>query len=124
PVSGSAVAPATDRGITGGGIPWMIASGSGSVDRQGDVSVTVQGLVLVKTGKNPIPMFEAVVSCVTPDGVMSVETTPFDATGGNSTINATVNLPHPCKDPVVFVGGTPPGSTFHWFAKSNAETDD
>ena len=121
PVTGAALGPATDRGIPGGGLPWAITSGRGSVDRQGHVSVTVTGVVLVVSGKNPITPFEAVVSCITPDGIMNVETGPSPANGaGDSTINATVDLPHPCKDPVVFVGGSPRGS-FIWFAKSNAE---
>jgi len=117
--------PATVRTIPGGGAPWAITSGTGSVDRQGHVSVNVTGLIVAPLGKNPIGTFEAVVSCNTPHGVMNVETTGFPATmpGGDSTINATVALPHPCKDPIVFVGGSPRGS-FIWFAMSNSEEDD
>ncbi len=121
PVSGPALGPATDRGIPGGGAPWSIVSGSGSVDRQGNVSVTVKGLIVVPLNSNPIGTFEAVVSCVTPDGIRNVQTTGFPAsTTGDSTINATVDLPHPCKSPEVFVGASPRG-TFIWFAKSNGE---
>jgi len=125
PITGSAVGAVNDRGITGGGAPWSIVSGSGSVDRQGDVSVTVTGLIVAPLGRNPIGTFEAVVSCVTPHGIVNVETSGFAATmpGGDSTINAKVALPHPCKDPEVFVGGSPRG-TFIWFARSNAEDDD
>jgi len=113
--------PTTERGIAGGSFAWSITSATGSVDRQGDVSVTVKGLIVTVLGFNPITRFQAVVSCVTPDGVFNVETGNFAATaGGDSTINATVDLPHPCKDPVVFVGGSP-GGTFIWFAKSNGE---
>ncbi len=122
-VSGTAeVGKVNDRGLLGGGAPWSIVSGIGSVDRQGHVSVTVKGLIVVPLGRNPISPFEAVVSCLTPDGVMNVETAGFPATkpGGDSTINATVDLPHPCKSPEVFVGGTP-GTTFLWFARSNGE---
>jgi hypothetical protein len=42
---------------------------------------------------------------------------------GDSTVTATVDLPHSCKDPVVFVGGSP-GGCFIWFAMSNAEDED
>ena len=82
--------------MLGGGAPWSIASGSGSVDRQGDVSVTVTGLIVVPRGANPIGTFEAVVSCMTPHGIVNVETPGFAATvpGGDSTINAKVALPH------------------------------
>jgi hypothetical protein len=113
--------PTTERGIAGGGLAWSITSATGSVDRQGDVSVTVKGLIVTVLGFNPITPFQAVVSCVTPHGVVNVETGNFAATAaGDSTINATVDLPHPCKDPVVFVGGSPRG-TFIWFAKTNGE---
>jgi|SRR5690242_11019613 len=111
--------PTTERTIPGGGAAWSITSATGSVDRQGDVSVTVHGLIVTVLGRNPIGTFEAVVSCVTPDGVMNVETGGAAASmTGDSTINTTVDLPHPCKDPVVFVGGSPRGS-FLWFAKTN-----
>ena len=116
--------PVTERGIPGGGAAWSIVSGTGSVDRQGHVSVTVKGLIVVVAGKNPITPFQAVVSCITPHGVVNVETAGAPASlAGDSTINSTVDLPHPCKDPVVFVGGSPRGS-FLWFAMSNAEDQD
>jgi len=112
--------PTTERGIAGGGAAWSLTSATGSVDRQGDVSVTVSGLIVTVLGRNPIGTFQAVVSCVTPDGVVNVETAGAAAsTTGSSTINATVDLPHPCKDPVVFVGGSPAGS-FIWFAKTGS----
>src|SRR5690348_8531014 len=59
--------PTTERGIAGGGAAWSITSATGSVDRQGDISVTVHGLIVTVLGRNPIGTFEAVVSCVTPD---------------------------------------------------------
>ena len=112
--------PTTERGIAGGGAAWSLTSATGSVDRQGDVSVTVNGLIVTVLGRNPIGTFQAVVSCVTPDGVVNVETGGAAASmTGSSTINATVDLPHPCKDPVVFVGGSPAGS-FIWFAKTGS----
>jgi hypothetical protein len=109
------------RGIPGGGAPWVITSGTGTVSQQGVVDVTVTGLVLKPTGINPIPFFEATVSCVTPDGVANVMTGGFAATvpGGNSHIHATVDLPRPCKDPIVFVGISPAG---RWFAMSNPDS--
>jgi hypothetical protein len=35
-----------DRGITAGGAPWVITSGTGHLDRQGNVSVQVTGLII------------------------------------------------------------------------------
>jgi len=117
--------PPTVRGIPGGGAAWQIASGSGEVDRQGHVSVTVSGLVLVNTGTNPVGPFKAVISCLTPGGaITNVATNPVPAPGGNANINDQVALPHPCKDPIVLVGGTPGGGPFKWFAMSNVEEDD
>jgi hypothetical protein len=122
-VSGAAVGTVNDRGITGGGAPWVITSGVGEVSRQGEVEVTVTGLVIPIppfNGTNPIPAFKAIVSCLTPHGVVNVSTASFPAnTAGDSTINGTVRLPHPCKDPIVFV--TAP--TGQWFAMSNPERE-
>jgi len=109
------------RGIPGGGVPWAITSGTGTVSQQGAVDVTVKGLVIPSIGGiNPIAGFEATVSCLTPDGVVNVSTGRFDASvpGGNSHITATEDLPRPCKDPIVFVGIFPSG---RWFAMSNPD---
>jgi hypothetical protein len=115
PVGGMVV-----RDIKGGAVPWVITSGTGTVSQRGVVDVTVTGLVLKATGTNPIGSFEATVSCLTPDGIVNVSTGRFDASvpGGNSHITATVDLPRPCKDPIVFVGVFPSG---RWFAMSNPD---
>jgi len=118
PVGGKVV-----RDITGGGVPWVITSGTGTVSQRGVVDVTVTGLVLKATGTNPIGSFEATVSCLNADGQpVNVSTIGFAASTippeGNSHIHATVDLPRPCKDPIVFVGAFPSG---HWFAMSNPD---
>jgi hypothetical protein len=116
PVGGMVV-----RDIKGGGLPWKITSGTGTVSQQGVVDVMITGLVLKGSGINPISSFEATVSCITPDGFASVMTGGFDASvpGGNAHIHATVDLPRPCKDPIVFVGISPAG---RWFAMSNPDS--
>lgn len=121
PVTGAAVGTVNDRGITGGGKAWVITSGRGEVDRSGNVEVKVTGLVIPALGAiNPIASFKATVSCLTPHGVVNVSTASFPAsTTGNSTIEGTVMLPHPCMAPEVFVGS--PGGA--WFAMSNSEED-
>jgi hypothetical protein len=121
-VAASGVNVVNDRGIAAGGAPWVITSGTGTVDHQGNVSVEVTGLIIpvLTPPHNPIGAFSATVSCITPDGVMNVTTGPFAASAaGDSTINATVALPHPCKSPEVFVGLTKPNGVFVWFAHSN-----
>ena len=123
-VSNAVKGTTNDRGITAGGAPWVITSGSGEVDRKGNVHVAVRGLIIPGVG-NPIGAFSAVVSCITPSGVVNVRTGSSPATTtGDSTINGTVSLPHPCKNPEVFVGVTRANGTFAWFAMSNAEDDD
>jgi hypothetical protein len=126
PVTGSAVGVVNDRGIKGGGLPWVITSGRGEVDREGHLSVTVKGLIIVVppvNGKNPIANFSATVSCLTPHGIVNVTTGLFPAsTTGNSTINTKVALPRRCNDPEVFVGTTNATTgAFAWFAESNGE---
>ena len=127
PVTGPYVGSSNPiRGVNGGGLPWMIESGRGSLDRDGHLKVRVRGLVLAAhapvppalQGKNPVTPFKAIVSCQTiaADGsatVTNVSTAGFPASmEGDSLIRATVKLPHPCIAPIVFV--TSPGGA--WFA--------
>ena len=114
------------RGVPGGGLPWIIESGRGSLDRDGHLKVRVRGLVLANhapvppalQGKNPVSPFKAIVSCQTIGAngsatVTNVSTAGFPAnTEGDSNIRATVKLPHPCIAPIVFV--TSGGGA--WFA--------
>ena len=121
PVTGAAVGTVNDRGIKGGGLPWVITSGSGEVDSDGHVDVTVKGLVIPVppfNGINPVPMFGATVSCITPSGIVNVRTATVPAnTAGDASIDTTVSLPRDCDDPILFVT-SPSGA---WFAMSNTE---
>jgi len=128
-ITGSAVSAngpvLNDRGIVGGGKPWVITSGTGEVDRDGAVHVTVHGLIIPASagfGFNPVGAFGATVSCLTPHGIVNLHTATAPATrSGDATIDGTLNapLPHPCKHPILFV--TSPGGA--WFAMSNREDD-
>ena len=59
------------RMVPGGGLPWMISSGTGSLTRDGHLQITVRGLVLADEapvpaslrGTNPVPDFVGIVSC-------------------------------------------------------------
>lgn len=132
PITGPTVNAVNDRGLKSGGIPWKITSGSGTVDRDGHVSASVKGLVLAAgalTGVNPIGTFAAVVSCrTTGQNIVNVQTGGVPAnTAGDATINTTIDLPHPCTTPEVFVGGlitTPAGIVFRWFAVSDGDFAD
>jgi hypothetical protein len=117
PVTGSAVGAVNDRGILGGARAWMISAGSGTVSHQGVIDVTVTGLVIPGVG-NPIASFKATLSCLGPSGVTNVSTGSFAANGtGDSSIDAVIDLPHPCKQPIIFVGAP----TGQWFAESNPD---
>jgi hypothetical protein len=111
------------RGISGGGLPWMLTSANGELKADGRLEINVRGLVLAagpNAGSNPIASFRAIVSCVQADGsVSNVISVPFPATtgpaltgGGDSKIETTLVLPQPCIAPLVFV--TSPGGA--WFA--------
>jgi hypothetical protein len=108
------------RGVNGGGVPWQIDRGRGDLSSDGRLKIRVEGLVLVSTGQNPVPMFRGVVNCLTtqsPDAGVNLATAPVPASSdGDATIKAKVSLPDPCVAPIVFVTsgtGAPPGS---WFA--------
>ncbi len=118
-VTGAAVNAVNDRGIAGGGKPWVIRSGRGEVDGNGNVDVRVKGLVIAVApfnSTNPVPFFRATVSCLTPGGTVNVSTGLFAASSeGDAKIDGQVNLPTTCNDPEVFV--VSPGGA--WFAMSN-----
>jgi hypothetical protein len=108
------------RGINGGGVPWSIESGTGFLRADGRLHIEVEGLIIPARGNNPVSAFRGVVNCLTPDSPMNginLVTDPFPATmTGDSTIDATVDLPETCVAPIVFVTngtGSPPGA---WFA--------
>jgi hypothetical protein len=130
PVTGPFVGSANPiRGINGGGLPWQIEKANGELRSDGRLEVKVKGLVLFAgdpvpaplQGTNPIPNFQAVVSCMTivngAASTVNVATDPFRASSsGNSRIEATVSLPSPCIAPVVFVGPSPTV----WFAATGS----
>lgn len=113
------------RGLAGGGLPWMIDSAQGELQADGRLEVQVRGLVLADDpsvpanlrGTDPIPSFRAVVSCLVAQGgavaVDNIATAPFPATPtGRASIETTVALPPHCVAPEIFV--TSP--TNAWFA--------
>jgi hypothetical protein len=113
------------RGVPGGGLPWVISSGEGQLDSEGQLEIEVQGLVLANDPSvpaglrltNPVPKFRGLVSCLSisngSPSTVNVMTDPVDASPtGNAEIEAHVNLPQPCFAPIIFV--TSPGGA--WFA--------
>lgn len=126
PVSGPFVGSANpQRGLSGGGLPWMIDGAEGRVQADGGLLVRVRGLVLANDpsvpaalrGTNPVPNFRAIVSCLVAQNgtvtVVNVATSPFPASPeGNARVETSVALPKSCVAPEVFV--TSP--TNAWFA--------
>jgi len=124
PFIGSAGAVA---GVPAAPLPWMIHSVQGDLDKDGELTVDVDGLVLADDpsvpaslrGTNPVPFFSAVVSCTSDSGgviaTVIVTTRNFPATipAGDAHIDQRLTLPHPCVAPIVMVTA-PSGSA--WFA--------
>ena len=132
PVTGPYVGTSNPiRMVPGGGLPWIITAGTGSLTRDGHVLIHVRGLVLADRapvpanlqGTNPIADFEAIVSCQTIGAggtatITNVSTGQFPASAaGNADINARVKLPQPCIAPIVFVFGAPNAG---WFAATGS----
>lgn len=123
-VTPAEVGTTNDRGIVAGGKPWAITSGTGELDSDGTLHVSVTGLVIPVApfnGRNPVASFGATVSCITSHHtIVNIPAGLFPTNpAGNATIDATVSLPHPCTQAIVFV--TSPGGA--WFAFSNAIDD-
>jgi len=116
------------RGVHGGGAPWIISEGSGSLTSDGHLKVRVRGLVLDPAfvpapngGTNPIPFFMVIVSGFSKDLLNPVNLmTPLFAASkeGDSDIEAVLTLPHPFYAPIVFVASLPIGTPAapRWFA--------
>ncbi|HEY8178444.1 MAG TPA: hypothetical protein VIH19_07615 [Candidatus Limnocylindria bacterium] len=118
--TGTAMPQLNIRGVIGGGVPWTLTKGKGSIRADGHLKIKVDGLVLASTLSNPATTFRATVSCLTSTGdTMNVQTGTFPATtglasegGGDSTIEADLAIPKPCIAPIVFVTS----ATGSWFA--------
>jgi hypothetical protein len=117
-------APNAVRGVPGGGLPWEIDAAHGKLGADGELKITVEGLVLARRspvpaslqGTNPLPNFKAIVSCLSITGgaatMTNVETGLVPATTtGDATIKAVIALPSPCIAPIVFVT-SPTGAWF------------
>ena len=97
------------RGVPGGGSPWRVDFASGKLKPDGDVRVTVRGLVLVSSGANPVANMKVIVSCLSRDAngnptTVNVSTRVFPAdAAGNLQVDDTISLPQPCIAPILFV---------------------
>jgi len=113
------------RGVNAAGLPWTIREAHGSLMSDGRLQLGIQGLVFADDpsvpeairGTNPVPMFAAVVSCLTSSGgaVTTVNVTsdnvPASPTG-DAFISQTLTLPEPCVAPVVLITSPNGGAYF------------
>jgi len=103
------------RGVDAGGFPWVVDDGRAKLYDDGTLKVRVRGLVIdpdvgndAVAGRNPVPQFRAIVSCLSPDAgtVENVRTGTFPASeSGDARIEETLEVPDPCLAPVVLVAG-------------------
>jgi hypothetical protein len=113
-MTGIPVAGMSLDGIAGGGVAWVLDSGNAKLFADGRLQVRVDGLVLVTTHENPVPMGRAIVTCGNV-AVASSAAVPFSRPGGDAQIATRVNLPHPCLAPAVFFAGVTANGD-RWFA--------
>lgn len=133
-VDGPLVGGTQIRGVNGDELPWKIESAKGSLSTNGQLKISVKGLVFTDDkivppelrGINDEKEFRALVSCISETdsgGVSTVNvlTGGFPATrSGNSEINAKVKLPVVCVAPIIFVMS---GSEEKWFAVTGFEME-
>ena len=110
-------AAGTISGVKAAPLPWAVRSIHGDLDSNGQLNISVRGLVLANDlavpanlrGTNPVPFFAGVVTCRIPSGstftTTRVTTANFKATmpGGNAEIHQRLTLRQPCVGPYVFV---------------------
>lgn len=105
--------------VAPGGAPWRLDRGSVRIDRRGDVSLRVEGLVLTTTGDaGPVTTISASLFCGA-----DTETAPAATTqqaplskDGDARIRDRVTLPANCLAPIVLVH--PNGGTARYIAVS------
>ena len=114
------------RAVRGGGLPWVLDEAKVELDKDGELRVEVEGLIIpadLGFGFNPAPFFRVIVSCLSVDAGGNVVTVNVvttngaevmegDPRNGDAKIEADVELPTPCVAPIVFV--TSPGGS--WFS--------
>ena len=104
------------HGLTGGGAPWTTDASRAKLFADGRLEVTIDGLVLVSNGTNPIATGRAVVTCSSVAVARSGDV-PF-APAGDATVDATLDLPDTCLAPAVFFVGVTATGAERWLAVS------
>jgi len=104
------------HGLTGGGAPWTTDASRAKLFADGRLEVTIDGLVLVSNGTNPIATGRALVTCSS-EAVARSADVPFSPSG-DATVEATLDLPDHCLAPAVFFVGVTATGAERWLAVS------
>jgi hypothetical protein len=105
------------EGVSGGGLPWVLARGDAKLFSDGRLQVSVSHLVIAtgpKAGTNPITSGVAIVACNGGAETVTTAAVPYSPEG-DAMINTRVELPSPCLAPAVFFAGQTPSGPL-WFA--------
>jgi hypothetical protein len=90
-------------GVNSAGAPWILDDRSRvRVREDGRITISLRGLVLTRTGENPVAMVAASLVC----GDMVVDSTdPFELSvpKGNGHLSTRIDVPDDCDDPVVLI---------------------
>jgi hypothetical protein len=117
------------RGVSGGGLPWVITRGEITVSTAGNVHARVRGLVIdpavpnpAVAGINPIGRFKVTISCLSIDVngaaiTVNVSTRAMPATPtGDAEIEDLVAMPSRCLAPIAFITNGLATGNGAWFA--------
>ena len=115
PDLGPAVEP-TIAGIAPGGLPWVLKSGHATLSKNGQLEVSVEGLLfgpgapanMVGT-RGALTIVAASVVCANGPVVVTTNTVPF-STRGDAHVHQRISLPSQCIGPIVLIraNGTGP----------------
>jgi hypothetical protein len=90
-------------GVNPAGAPWILNDRSRvRVREDGRITISLRGLVLTRTGENPVPLVAASLVC----GDMVVDSTDafeLSVPKGNGHLSAHIDVPDDCDDPVVLI---------------------
>ncbi|HEY7355486.1 MAG TPA: hypothetical protein VH590_03435, partial [Ktedonobacterales bacterium] len=108
PDLGPTVEP-TIAGIAPGGQPWVLKSGHANLSKDGQLEVSVEGLLFGPNATPPLPgttgplkVVGASVVCANGPVVVTSDAVTFTA-DGNAHIHQRVSLPAQCVGPIVLI---------------------
>jgi hypothetical protein len=90
-------------GVNPAGAPWVLDERSRvRVREDGRITISLRGLVLTRTGENPVPLVAASLVCGD-EAVDSTDAFDLSVPGGNGHLSTRIDVPDDCDDPVVLI---------------------